>query len=184
MTAPTEQNETTAARRQTMQPGSPLPIWTRLRKKVAPDATLRHHLLRMARHMAEWCFRDAPRRMRVIDLLGKFHVVLACESPNLAKICRVSGFASVQGWALSKSKVERICVFIDAVFVGEAFYGFRCRDEVYSRNGVGGNSGFAFRLDTSKFGLGAHTIKVVASAYDGNTASLEGVIEVVDRETD
>jgi rhamnosyltransferase len=108
-------------------------------------------------------------------------VLLWCDEPNLQTTPRLSGITCIHGWAIARSKIGEVRIFLDDAELGRAFHGF-VRDDVIQKHPGYGNDihiGFAFRFDISKKPPGIHTLKILATAITGETASIEGKVELV-----
>ena len=80
----------------------------------------------------------------------------------------------MDGWAIDDHKVANIEIRIDGIGIGEASYGFPRSGVDRDYPGLPGapNFGFLYRLDTTAFSNGAHTIEVLAVDTSGNTSPL------------
>lgn len=78
----------------------------------------------------------------------------------------------VSGWALSKTPIKSVDVYVNDKLVKTAEYG-QSRPDVLAHNPEYGieNSGYQTVIDTSNLALGEHTIKVVAADEEGKTLS-------------
>lgn len=86
----------------------------------------------------------------------------------------VSGIVGVEGWALADSGIERVEVYVDGVYVGDAVYGHPRPDVDNDYPGRAGapNFGYVFDLDTTTLANGPHTIGVVAVARSGDAGPM------------
>ena len=111
-------------------------------------------------------------------------LLLRCEEPNLCTNSKISGFSCVRGWAAPKRQIEKIELFIDGLQISSGFYGFVRPDVIRAHPELGADAhlGFAFRVDTRNLALGMRTVRVIVTARDGKTTSLEGNVEVVSQE--
>lgn len=107
-------------------------------------------------------------------------LLLLCDEPDLRTTSKTSGIICIRGWAVSRSKIIKIRIFIDGTYHGDAFYGFVRHDiaKGYPKYKDPLHSGFSFRLSTSKLTPGIHSIKIIATASDRTSATLEGQIDV------
>jgi rhamnosyltransferase len=153
--------------------------WRRFRQKIAPEGSLRHSVLGAAAALVQG-ITDA-RETRVSADPRKRELVLSCEEPIMDESPKLSGFTCVSGWAAPKDKVVSIDILIDDARVGQAFYGFARPDVIRSHREFGDDVhvGFAFRLDTKKLPAGMHSLKVVATSKEGETAKCDGDCEVL-----
>ncbi|MPQ45109.1 glucosaminidase domain-containing protein, partial [Clostridium tarantellae] len=75
----------------------------------------------------------------------------------------------IQGWALNDSAVEKVNIYIDNNFIGQANYGedspFVAQD--YPEYSNSNKAGYTLRFDASKLSLGNHEIKVEIIGDDG-----------------
>jgi rhamnosyltransferase len=156
--------------------------WRHVRKRIAPEGSVRHSVLGAAATLTQRIIGARKNRVRV-DLRNT-DLVLNCEEPNIDVSPKLSGFICVSGWAAPKHKVSSIEILIDGARVGNAFYGFARPDVIRSHPEFGDDVrvGFAFRLDTTKFSAGMHSLKVITTSKDGKTATREGDCEVLAEE--
>jgi len=96
----------------------------------------------------------------------------------------ISDSLSVSGWALSEEKNDKILIYVDGKYIGEATRENR-EDiwEQYSNNEYGGIEstplpGFYYNLATAKLKVGTHRIKIVNVASDGKTIMQSREIEI------
>ncbi|MPQ44203.1 N-acetylmuramoyl-L-alanine amidase, partial [Clostridium tarantellae] len=87
----------------------------------------------------------------------------------------------IQGWAINKSGVEAVKIYIDNKFVGQAIYGedspFVAQD--YPGYPNNNKAGYTLRFDASKLSLGNHEVKAVAIGKDGSKHEKIANIKVV-----
>jgi rhamnosyltransferase len=153
--------------------------WRRVRQRIAPEGSLRHFVLGL---VAAWTKAITGKRNNDVTAdLRDMGLLLRCEEPNIGASPKLSGFTRVSGWASPKRKVLSIGILIDGAHVGNAFYGFVRPDVIRSHPEFGHDVhvGFAFRLDTKKLSAGIHSLKVMATAKDGEIATQEGYFEVL-----
>ena len=80
-----------------------------------------------------------------------------------------SGIASIRGWAVAESGIERIEIYVDGVLESEAPYGSQRRDveAVYPNVAGSLHSGFSRTMNYNTLDTGNHTITARAVAGDG-----------------
>ncbi|HEX2939172.1 MAG TPA: Ig-like domain-containing protein, partial [Ruminiclostridium sp.] len=90
---------------------------------------------------------------------------------------------TVKGWAISAKGVENVAVYIDNDLIGNANLGLSRPDvgNIYSGQGYlnAGTSGYSLTVSGSalyKYEPGKHTVKVVSTGNNGDTASSEAQV--------
>lgn len=86
----------------------------------------------------------------------------------------ISGRIEIAGWALDEIKIDRIEIFLDGQFIGNATYGNPRPDVEHDYPGRPGtpNFGFIFNLNTASYSNGPHTIEALAINSSGNKSPL------------
>ncbi|MBW9144833.1 N-acetylmuramoyl-L-alanine amidase [Clostridium sp. CM027] len=81
----------------------------------------------------------------------------------------------IGGWALNKSSMKEVDVYIDGVYKGKADYGLNRPDVNSAYNGYpnGEKSGFNFVSSLSDLSIGKHSVKVTSVGNDLSEASVE-----------
>jgi hypothetical protein len=82
----------------------------------------------------------------------------------------LQGTETVSGWTFDNVKVSRVDILVDEQVAGQATYGSARRDVSNKWPNAPENIGYAFKLDTSKFANGPHTVGVNVIDSAGNTA--------------
>ena len=101
---------------------------------------------------------------------------------NLKQVTSTTeNYIDVQGWALHRTGIKQIKVYVDGKYVSTASYGSK-RQDIYNLwpnypNAL--NSGFAYKLDAHSLSGGTHTVKVDAVANDGTVNSMSKTVSVV-----
>jgi beta-N-acetylglucosaminidase len=91
----------------------------------------------------------------------------------------IAGVSTIRGWYLDGSVVEKIEVFMDGKFIGNAQYGLKRSDvakvlpQYYNSN-----SGFQFSLDSNKFKDGSHTLTIKETGKSGKSNTLTASITI------
>lgn len=135
------------------------------------------------------------RRIDVLDRWGLFlaaAALVAVAAPNaLAQGDRpfgligpidggnaASGVVALAGWALDDDGVDSVDVLVDGVVVGRALYGAARPDVAIVHPGFpnGGNAGFVFELDTTRFLNGLHVVGGVIEADNGERGFLTPMV--------
>jgi|GEM_PF-1544614 beta-N-acetylglucosaminidase len=88
------------------------------------------------------------------------------------------GQVSVTGWSLNPFGVQKVQVYFDNTYEGDANIGVSRPDvnNVYPGYTGGANSGFAYNLNLSNISDGAHTISVKSIGNDGNVETQNSII--------
>lgn len=86
-----------------------------------------------------------------------------------------AGMMSLHGWALDDDGIAAVDLYVDGVPVGRADY-HRARPGVPAGYPDSDLAGFAFRLDTTNFLNGLHTVTVRVRSFAGETTFLEPVV--------
>lgn len=86
----------------------------------------------------------------------------------------ISGKIEIAGWALDEIKIDRVEIYLDGQFIGNATYGNPRPDVEHDYPGRPGTPdfGFIFILDTTSYSNGSHTIEALAINSSGNKGSL------------
>jgi len=136
------------------------------------------------------------RRIDVLDRWGLFlaaaALVAVAAAPNaLAQGDRpfgligpidggnaASGVVALAGWALDDDGVDSVDVLVDGVVVGRALYGASRPDVAIVFPGFpnGGNAGFVFELDTTRFLNGLHVVGGLIEAANGERGFLTPMV--------
>ena len=96
----------------------------------------------------------------------------------------ISDCLDISGWALSEEKNDKILIYVDGKYIGEATREERADVfEKYSNNEYGGIDstplpGFYYNLSTLGLRVGTHTIKIVNLASDGETVMQSREVEI------
>ncbi len=92
----------------------------------------------------------------------------------------LSGSMDIGGWAIDDTQVSQIIVLLDERPVGTATYGLPRADvsKIWSHAPPG--VGFSYKLDTTKFPNGEHTLGVNAKDKAGNVALLSRIPIIID----
>jgi SAM-dependent methyltransferase/GT2 family glycosyltransferase len=154
--------------------------WRRLRQirqKIIRDNSFGHHLWLGARQLAK---NILFRRTRTSAYLNP---AISCDFPPPHGISRVTGTVCVRGWAVYREKIQSVLVYLDDILCGEAFYGFARPDVANGYPDCGNNVhlGFAYRLDSSKYSHGVHTLRIVAAAADGKECSVAMQVDIIEK---
>ncbi|MCP4140196.1 MAG: amidohydrolase family protein [Chloroflexi bacterium] len=83
---------------------------------------------------------------------------------------KISGTYIIAGWALDDAPIDRIELYLDGEYIGDAFYGVPRPDVAsdYPDNDGAPNFGYSFDLDTSQYENGTHTLSALAFGASGN----------------
>ncbi len=86
----------------------------------------------------------------------------------------IAGKIEIAGWALDEIKIDRVEIYLDGQFIGNATYGNPRPDVEHDYPGRPGtpNFGFMFILDTTSYSNGSHTIEALAINSSGNKSPL------------
>jgi hypothetical protein len=87
----------------------------------------------------------------------------------------IRGTYQVVGWALAESGVEKVSIYVDRNFVGQATLAQKRPDlehPPYSTFPNPGSGGFVYQWDTSEVTPGSHELLVQARTNDGATRDL------------
>ena len=104
--------------------------------------------------------------------LSSTPMLISIDTPH--GLTPVSGLPGLGGWAFdSNAAVSKVTVSIDGVIVGNAMYGGARPDVCAAFPNKPGcpNVGWNFRLSTTGFSNGNHTISVTATAVNGDVAT-------------
>ena len=96
------------------------------------------------------------------------------DSPTYNQVVEESD-AIVSGWALNPSGVDKINVYMDGNFIGNANLGISREDvnKVYPGYPGGSNSGYNYIIPNNSVGNGNHTITVEVIGKDGSKSSAD-----------
>jgi hypothetical protein len=99
----------------------------------------------------------------------------------------VSGRIEIAGWALDNVKMDRVEIYVDGQYVGNAIYGNPRPDVDHDYPGRPGapNFGFRYNLDTTSYSNGSHALEALAinSAGNKNPLTPEKLIITVKNDT-
>lgn len=89
-----------------------------------------------------------------------------------------TGVMTLLGWALDDDGVESVDFYVDGFPVGRAFYGhFRpAVASIYSGFPDAAGAGFSFRLDTTRFLNGLHTVSALVTSETGEKSFLNPLV--------
>ncbi|MDM5329898.1 Ig-like domain-containing protein [Neobacillus sp. CF12] len=91
----------------------------------------------------------------------------------------IAGKATIRGWYLDGSGVEKIEVFMDGKLVGNAQYGFERLDvKTVFPEYFNSNAGFEYSLDTTQFTDGSHTLTIKETGKSGKSNTLTASITI------
>lgn len=123
------------------------------------------------------CF-DIMMKIEAAAQDADFPVALL-ESP--ADRQKISGIATIHGWAVDKKGITKVELFIDGQFVGNIPYGGTRADvgNAYPGFPNAGDSGFGMAWNYSLLNSGDHAIKVRVHNQDGLAKDLDALVTVV-----
>jgi len=100
------------------------------------------------------------------------------DIPSLAKDKKLV----IGGYALNKSGMSQVKVYIDGIYKGDATYGLSTIDvnSTYSGYPSGDKSGFSFTSSITDLSTGKHTIKITAVGNDASDISIEKSFDVLE----
>ena len=103
------------------------------------------------------------------------------ENLDTKKVTSSGGSITIKGWAISKSNISSIKIYINDKFIGNATLGISRPDvkNVYPSYPNVENSGYSLSFDSSNLSIGTYKIKVVYEGSKGNSISSEGTLEIV-----
>lgn len=112
------------------------------------------------------------------EIVGRMELHTMTRDDGLAP----SGAIEIAGWVVSKSGIEKIEVYCDEKFVGDAYYGVLRPDiaKMYPDFCNPGRSGFFLKLDATQLAKGKHELTVVAFGRSGEVADLIQKIRIGD----
>ena len=86
----------------------------------------------------------------------------------------ISGTFDVIGWALDDSPIDRVEIYLDGEYIGDAIYGDPRPDVANDYPGRDGapNFGYSFQLDTTLYDNGLHTLYALAFSSSGDQGTL------------
>ncbi len=92
-----------------------------------------------------------------------------------------TGALTLKGWALADSGVHLVVIQVDGVDIRSALYGRRRPDVEVLHPGYPDSAapGFGYRLDTTRFSNGRHTVSVKVITRDGNQKNIPGTQEIL-----
>jgi beta-N-acetylglucosaminidase len=91
----------------------------------------------------------------------------------------IDGVSTIRGWYLDGSGVEKVEVFVDGKWIGNAQYGLSRPDvAIVIPEYLNSNAGFQYSLDTKQFTDGPHTLMIKETGKNGKTHSLSASITI------
>lgn len=93
----------------------------------------------------------------------------------------ISGVYDVAGWYYNTTGVAKVEVLVDGAVYGMAVYGLSRPDVSLVYPEIGNNSGYNYKLDTTKLSEGTHTISVCGFGNNGVQTTLKTVTVTVIR---
>ncbi|WP_419955258.1 Ig-like domain-containing protein [Neobacillus niacini] len=91
----------------------------------------------------------------------------------------IDGVSLIRGWYLDGSGVEKIEVFMDGKWIGNAQYGLSRPDvATVLPEYLNSNAGFQYSLDTKQFTDGAHTLTIKETGKNGKSHTLSSSITI------
>lgn len=91
---------------------------------------------------------------------------------------QVAGSVDVSGWAIDDVGVSSVEVLVDGSDAGRAEYGTASPPAVAQFPGASPNAGFVYRLDTTRYANGPHTLTVRMTDAAGNVLTRRATINV------
>ncbi|GFP74265.1 N-acetylmuramoyl-L-alanine amidase [Clostridium fungisolvens] len=93
----------------------------------------------------------------------------------------VSKTFTISGWALNAKNIEKVKVYFDWKYVGDATYGYQRLDigKAYRDYPNSSNSGFSYQLDISQYADGDHSVMVQPIGKDGSILNDNALIRNV-----
>jgi beta-N-acetylglucosaminidase len=112
-----------------------------------------------------------------IQNLDQLPTVGFLDSPKSGST--IDGVSTIRGWYLDGSGVEKIEVFVDGKWIGNAQYGLSRPDvATVLPEYFNSNAGFQYSLDTKQFTDGSHTLMIKETGKNGNSHSLSASITI------
>lgn len=120
----------------------------------------------------KWAYSPIPENsMKYYDKLYKFYTDLESYEAisTLENVYQSGSNIVLHGWALDRSGVEQIKVFVDNTYVGNASYGAIRQDvaNIYTNYPNALRSGFNFETSVAGLKDGNHSVKVIVNYNNG-----------------
>jgi len=118
------------------------------------------------------------------SLIEVSNEVRILENLETKKVTSSGGTITIKGWAISKSSISSIQVYINDKFIGNATLGISRQDvkNAYPNYPNAERSGYSLSFDSSNLSIGTYKIKVIYEGSKGNSISSEGTLEIVKRQ--
>ena len=120
------------------------------------------------------------------SLVAVSNEVRILENLETKEITSSGGDITIKGWAISKSNISAIKVYINDKLIGNATLGISRPDvkNAYPSYPNAEKSGYSLKFNTSNLSNGAYKIKVVYEGSKGNKISSEGTLNIAKNQND
>ena len=139
---------------------------------------------------AWWKAKPEPvtdERSVILESDRNAQILLQCDYPRLPadEPIRVPRWFSVEGWAVSKSGIGQVRVYLDDVDLGNATYGIRRPDvaKAFPEYIASESSGFRKAICVDNLTQGLRTLRIAARSHDNSSAAIQAVLEFPQNDT-